>query len=653
MNVYVNQFNTHTGINLLPLAAGLLIANARSDALVARSFQFNLCVRREPPEQIARAYVQPRVLAYSCYMWNIQHSLSVAAHVKLLHPLAVNVFGGPSIPREPAAIRQFLMAHPQVDILGLGEGEALFRDLLRVMAEDGDLVTVPGIAFRDPGEPDGIRITAPRARIRDLSALRSPFLDGTFDQLMRTERAGITGALWETNRGCPFSCSFCDWGQATHSRVEELSRERLGQELRWIAHQQLEFCWAADANFGIRPRDLEIARDIAAIHAETGFPRFFQVSWTKNSSHRVIEIAATLAEAGIRSPITLSTQSFHDPTLDAVRRRNIKLTAFSELKRHFNARGIQTYTEIILGLPEETYDSFCQGLLAALSMTSTDFVIVYLCRLLENTEMAAPAARDRHGLQTRLCRLEIPRRTGLYESVTEYEEIVVGTNTLPRPDWERAFDFGYLLCALYNQRLADVVLNFLRSTVRVDPKTLLEWVIRSANAQNAPTLHTVLDTLSQYRRDILRGDPAVRPLEGFGEYLWEPQEACYLIAARSPVELLQELQSLCRDYLGFANISFDSAMLTEVFDFQTRLVPDFRRPNGSLASYQWAWDRWSADFDRDGPLPNTSGTDKRLRFIPPEMKESTVEEFLSQQVRVTRSGTRTTCTVINEPAPSP
>ena len=91
MNVYVNQFNTHTGINLLPLAAGLLIANARSDALVARSFHFNLRVRREPPEQIARGYVQPRVLAYSCYMWNIQHSLSVAAQVKLLHPGAVNV----------------------------------------------------------------------------------------------------------------------------------------------------------------------------------------------------------------------------------------------------------------------------------------------------------------------------------------------------------------------------------------------------------------------------------------------------------------------------------------------------------------------------------------------------------------------------------
>jgi hypothetical protein len=275
---------------------------------------------------------------------------------------------------------------------------------------------------------------------------------------------------------------------------------------------------------------------------------------------------------------------------------------------------------------------------------------MYLCRLLENTEMSSEPARRRHGLQTRLCRLEIPRRTGVHESVTEFEEVVVGSTSMPVASWERAFDFGYFLCAVYNQRLAHVVITFLRLVLRVAIRPLVESWIASADAVETPVLHSVLCALREHRHAILRGEPAVRSLQDFGDYMWEPQETCYLIAARSPARFLTELRLLCVKYLRAAGVVFDAAMLAEAFDFQSALVPEFGAPQDAIRRYRWNWDLWYSNCEQ-GP-PDTTGDDAVLvRFVSPPMRESSVEEFLSQQIRVTRSGSRTTCQVVSETSP--
>ena len=66
--------------------------------------------------------------------------------------------------------------------------------------------------------------------------------------------------LWETNRGCPFQCTFCDWGSATASKVSRFEMDRLEREIKWMAEKKIKYIFVCDANFGIQKRDIEIAK---------------------------------------------------------------------------------------------------------------------------------------------------------------------------------------------------------------------------------------------------------------------------------------------------------------------------------------------------------------------------------------------------------
>ena len=151
-----------------------------------------------------------------------------------------------------------------MDVLVHGEGEPTFADILLSLLDRPDLSEVKGITYQNRDSKLGFEKNPPRPRIDDLGILPSPFLDGTMDPLLRDSREHVTGTVWETNRGCPFQCTFCDWGDASVNRVAKYDIERLFEELRWISRNEIGYIFGADANFGIfYERDLEIAKGIA------------------------------------------------------------------------------------------------------------------------------------------------------------------------------------------------------------------------------------------------------------------------------------------------------------------------------------------------------------------------------------------------------
>ena len=119
--------------------------------------------------------------------------------------------------------------------------------------------------------------------------------------------------LWETNRGCPFQCTFCDWGSATAAKVTKFGIERLYAELDWFARNKIEYIFCCDANFGIQKRDVEIAIRRPSARPTSGYPMALSVQNTKNATERAYLTQKILSDAGLNKGVALSMQSV-DPT---------------------------------------------------------------------------------------------------------------------------------------------------------------------------------------------------------------------------------------------------------------------------------------------------------------------------------------------------
>src|SRR5258708_31712612 len=194
-------------------------------------------------------------------------------------------------------------------------------------------------------------------RVRDLDEIPSPFLEGAFDAIMAANPNESWIGLWETNRGCPCRCTFCDWGSATAAKVTKFGEERLFSEVDWFARKRVEYIFCCDANFGIQKRDVDIARYVAKVKAETGFPRALSVQNTKNATERAYETQKLLSDAGLNKGVALSMQSVDETTMLAINRDNISLDTYMEWQRPFTRDRVETYSDPILGLPAQTYHS--------------------------------------------------------------------------------------------------------------------------------------------------------------------------------------------------------------------------------------------------------------------------------------------------------
>ena len=539
------------------------------------------------------------------------------------------------------------MDNPEVDILVHGEGEITFAELLHAFLNGADLRNVLGISFRSKESETGYIHTPSRERIKDLTILPSPFLNGVFDELLERHRAQITGTIWETNRGCPFSCTFCDWGQATQSKVTIHEQTRLFSELDWMSKNKIPYIFAADANFGIKERDLQIAEYLGGLYAATGYPRYLLINWMKNSQQKTISIADALHRTGVGFMVTLSMQSFDETTLLAIKRNNIDLHTFASLKREYNARGIATYSELLLGLPGETYDSFTNGLIKVLSPLPTDHFALYLTTVLPNAEMAKPEYREKYGMETRFTKATVMRQRTVNRDIYEVDEVIVATKAMPLKDWCRAYRFGYLLRALHNMRLAFYIIEFLREHYEISPKDFLEYLIESARLPGrAPTLAKLLEHLDRYINSILQNKNSMLPFEEYPDYYWEPHEMCFLVAYHNTKSFYSDLQNLTLDFVT-ERLGSKEELVKEVCLYQEAASPLNKSKDTFQMAFQFRLLNYFSAVMRDEKNIEISKEKCILEFDPLYRRYKVLNDldFLLAAVRSCASGSIAMCNV--------
>jgi len=391
------------GRTFLPQALGMIHAYARTyqGGRLMERIEFSDLLRGPDAEWVRQA--KPGIWLFSDYSWTVFQNLDVSRLVKEVNPRNITIHGGPSVPKYQAACERFLRDESHVDIAVRGEGEVVVSELLdqlsRVMIQGGDwreaVKDIEGLSYLSaPGSGEMLR-TPDRPRLQNLDELPSPFLDGTFDKWTSPK---IRTVVLETNRGCPYRCTYCDWGSATAQKIYKFDLERVKAEIDWMAANKVQFVFIADANYGIFERDLEIAQHIAAVHQATGYPREVNVSYAKNGNERIPEIVRTLVEAGITTQAIISIQTVDEATLEAVGRRNIRTENYQKLANTFRELGLPISTDIMLGLPGSTLKAHKLDLQF---FFDEDIISrVFRTMVLPNSPMGDPAYQKQHGIET-------------------------------------------------------------------------------------------------------------------------------------------------------------------------------------------------------------------------------------------------------------
>ncbi len=390
----------HFQWQITPLALGMIMANARDwdGGRLREHYDFR-------PEWIsdARAAARddgPTVYLFSHYVWSSAQNLALCAALKAANPACITIHGGPDVPKYEGDLETWFRAHPSADVAVRNEGEGTAVDALAALVpalhgglpDLSVLASVPGLAFRDG---DRIVRTAERGRLEDLDSLPSPYLTGLFDSF---GAAATEAAVLETNRGCPYGCTFCDWGSATLSRIRRFSLDRVYAELEWCAQHGIKTIGLADANFGIFERDVAIAEKVAELKRRYGFPHHLGLNYAKNSVKHLKPIVRILVDAGVVSYGQVSLQSMDEDTLTTINRANIKVEKYHELSQEFRRGGLPLFVDLMMGLPGATVQSFRNDLQQ--SVDREVIAKIHPTQLLVNSPMNEPSYRRTHGIET-------------------------------------------------------------------------------------------------------------------------------------------------------------------------------------------------------------------------------------------------------------
>lgn len=512
--------NSFSGQNYLPYSVGLLQAYVQKHAKAPNQYQFLLPIySRVPVQQAVEQLIGAEAIAFSAYVWNIRISTQIARKIKELKPETLIIFGGPQVPDRA---EDFLRRYPFIDIACHGEGEQIFLSILENRLS-GTWENVPSISYLREDGSFVCQLKTPR--IKDLSIVPSPYLENVFEPLMRANPQERWLVLWETNRGCPFSCTFCDWGSAVSSKVYTFDMERLRGEMEWFAEQKVEFIFCCDANFGILPRDLDITRYVAEIKQTRGYPHALSVQNTKNATERAYKVQKLLADAGLNKGVTISLQSVDPDTLKAVKRQNISSESFEHLQRRFTQDRVETYTDMILGLPGETYDSFANGVAHVIDSGQHNRIQFNNLSILANTEMGDPEYQKQYGMITVESRI-INIHGSLTESndeVPEIQELVIATSTMPKQEWARARAFCWMAALLHFDKVLQIPLIMLHETGSVSYRELIE-AFSEEQFYPLPILTEVRSFFVAKAKDIQNGGPEYCQSKEWLDIWWPADE---------------------------------------------------------------------------------------------------------------------------------
>lgn len=539
-----------------PYAAGSLVAYAFRDEKIKSEFTFKSFVYKKIDiDKVVDSLENPFVVGFSCYVWNYEYNKILAEKIKEKYPQCYILFGGHQVNRESDVLKTDF-----VDFCLFGEGEEIFRKILLSFIGRESLESIPNIMYKKDGEI----IFTEKKRV-DIPERISPYLEGYFDELVKEEELEFS-AILETNRGCPNKCAFCDWGNEK-AKVRLYDIETVKAEIDWMSENEIEYCYCADANFGLFERDEDIIEYLISRNKINGYPQKFQATYSKNNPQTVFRINKRLNDVGMCKGATLSFQSMHQNVLDNIYRKNMPIESFHELMSMYNKNGIGSYSEIILGLPGETYESFRDGMEQLLECGQHMSINFFNCELLTNSIMNDAEYMKKYEIEYAVTEQHqyhvVPNR----KDITEFSRIVVSTSSMSKEMWMKSNIFAVFVRAFHNLGLFQCIAIYLYHEKGIRYSDFYEDLIEYAKLKPETICGKIHLWLEEKYKEVLSDSGSLTcTVDEFGELTWPLDEGAFLKAVREQEKFYEEMNGFLKKY-------FDDEMLfSELLSYQKNIV---------------------------------------------------------------------------------
>ena len=428
----------------------------------------------------------PDVIGCSNYAWSKRISREMSKIFSKLNPNGIVVWGGPNFPLDLPSQEKFFIDNSVVDVYIPVEGEVGFSNLIKKALEIKSTGEFRKKILETPIDGCITRLTngkveysASPIRIKKLDDIPSPYTTGLLDEFFD----GRLSPMIQTNRGCPFSCTFCADGSDLVNQVNSFSNERVKEELQYIAKHvtpDIPTMHISDLNFGMYPKDLEVCDIIKEIQEKYNFPKYVKVTSGKNKREKII---AAIKKLGNSTYMTMSVQSMNPQVLSNIRRDNISSDELIALGPAIKEEGLQTVSDVILGLPGETYETHIETI-RDLIRADIEWINVWTLMMLDGSELNTPKERNKWGLKSKF-RI-IPRdfvklKNGVV--VTEIEEVGIGSNTLSFDEYVQLRLLSIILIATKSGNIYEPIIKFLREQ-NIDTFDLLHVMLKNINSSS-------------------------------------------------------------------------------------------------------------------------------------------------------------------------
>ncbi len=448
LKAYYQHYSTKAG------DTDIQLLHFRDADEIAAWLQLDLAALLARCRAALEAGVRP-VAGFSVYTWNAAEFLDLVRHLKAHCPGLLVVAGGPHVQQA----EDYLYQDP-IDVIILGEGETTLQQLLDE-PDPGNWGAIDGLAYL--ATSGQLTKTTPRQRCLALDELPS-----ALDVVPLVDDSGrpiYDSISYETSRGCPFRCAFCEWGTgAIGTKMYQFSLARIQSDWNKVIGAGIQNIWLADSNFGALKQDVDKARLICEFKRNTGLPKTFATSWSKKHSSKVQQIVLMLHQHELLPHYQLALQTLTPLALELSNRSNMDANKYRPIAKQMAAAGVPIAAELIWGLPGDNLRAF-ETNLDTLLATFPD-INIFGYTLLPGTEFYRK--REQYRIET------IPV-AGYGKAKGEY---VVGCHTFDRDEGIEGYFLISAHIILIHGCIMPLTMRFLAMHPAVSAAPLLRCVLR-------------------------------------------------------------------------------------------------------------------------------------------------------------------------------